>query len=904
MLTIDAFMKNLLSILVLLCLVTMSAAQQSAQSTLSLDLNRASFQDLVGVVERQTPYRVFYDAALMDSLQITKRVQNSPIERVLADVLEPYGFYANFLSSGRIYVTPATVLSTSLVGVPFRDGLDSAGRVEAVGGAGLGHLSDFRGDTTETVIAVENRLFEFGTRGQSGSDRVLTGYVRDANTGNPLPMTSIQVQGTSQVVLTDQQGYYSLTIPQERSTVLFSSVGKKDTQRQLLMYGSGRLDVSLENRVYALDEVMVSGTAGTGVTRTQMGVERLALATIRQTPTVFGEADVVRIVLNLPGVQSVGEAASGFNVRGGSTDQNLVLFNDATIYNPSHFFGFFSAFNPDAVSSIELYKSSVPARFGGRLASVLDVSAKEGNRQQVAGSGGIGLLTGRMTLEGPLGPKTSFLVGGRSTYSDWLLSLIPDESFRNSRASFYDGNIQLTHDINDDNFLYLVGYFSNDYFGLSADTTYQYQNLSFNAKWKSIYNTRLNSVLTLGMDGYEFQMSNTYRAATAHDLDYRIRQVFAKLDLHHNLNERHQLLYGFSTIRYQIDPGAIRPVGEFSEMIEDVLPQEEALESALHVTDVWQVNDRFTLDLGLRYSMFNALGSASKTYHAPEWRVSGRYILSPKSSMKLGYNSLMQYIHMLSNTTAITPTDTWKLSDAHIRPQYGDQFSLGWYRNFDSDRIETSVELYYKRMEDYLDYKGGARLLMNRQIHEDVLGTEARAYGAEFLIKKQTGRLNGWLSYTYSKVEQRTVDVPVEQRINGGAYYPSNHDKPHNVTLVGNYKFSHRFSFSLNGTYSTGRPITLPVAQYEMGGITRVYYSDRNQYRIPDYFRIDAAFNIEGNHKVKKLAHSSWTLGVYNLTGRENPFSVYYQSEGTGIQGYQLSVFGSQIPFLTYNFKF
>lgn len=868
--------------------------------TITLKLYQAPFQELVQQVEKQSDFTLFYDMSVTDSILVTVDVNNVALQSVLDQALNPHGLYATLLSRNRIFVTENQALVSSLAGVRFEDSSPEASGQEM----DISHLSDYMGDTIAQVIAIENRLFEIGIKGQTSRNRLLTGYVRDAVTGGPLSMATVEVLGYGQSVMTDQQGYFSIPIPDERSTVKFSSVGKKETQRQLLMHGSGRLDVDLHERVYALDEVVVTAAGGTGVTRTQMGIERLSMATIRQTPTVFGEADVVRVVLTLPGVQSVGEGSGGFNVRGGATDQNLVLFNDATIYNPSHFFGFFSAFNPDVISNIELYKSSVPARFGGRLSSVLDVAAKEGNRNDFSGSGGIGLLTGRLTLEGPIGKKTSFLVGGRSTYSDWLMRFIPDESYKNSSASFYDGNFQLNHELNDKNSLYLVGYLSHDAFGLSPDTSYSYQNKSANLKWKSVINDQLNSVLTVGVDAYDFNMRNTFREETAYDMSYSNRQFFGKLDLNHTINERHRLLYGISTIAYGITPGRMLPRGAVSTVLDNVMPEEQALESAIHVTDVFRVTDRFTLDMGLRYAMFNFMGDESKTYHAPEFRLSALYGVSPSASLKAGYHSLRQYIHMLSNTTAITPTDTWKLSDKYIKPQFGDQVSLGYYQNFDSDRIETSVEFYYKRMQDYLDYKGGARLLMNPEIHKDVIGTEARAYGAEFMIKKLAGRLNGWISYTYSKVEQRTVDVAAEDMINGGAYYPSNHDKPHNVTLVGNYKFSHRFSFSLNGTYSTGRPITLPIAQYDYAGNIRVFYSERNQYRIPDFFRLDAAFNIEGNHKIKKLAHSSWTLGVYNVTGRKNPFSVYYVSEPHGIQGYKLSIFGHQIPFVTYNFKF
>lgn len=885
-------------LLSIFCLIFSSSLQVVAQTNrvlpqedvkVSLQLNQVSFDQFIEQLESQVRYLFFYDRTLTDSIQVSIRTTETSLSRVLDQVLTPHGLYISVLPDNRIFITPETALTLNFDGIINQN---------------IPYLLDSQRDTAEAIVSIENRIFEFGDKDHPNPSSVLTGHVRDASSGNPIPMAKIAIEGSSQSVLTDQHGYFSIPILNERSTVLISSVGKKETQRQLLMYDNGRLDIYLDNQVYSLDEVVVAGSGNANVTRTQMGVERLTLATIKQTPTVFGEADLVGVVLTLPGIQTVGEAAAGFNVRGGATDQNLVLFNDATIYNPSHFFGFFSAFNPDAISNVELYKSSMPARFGGRLSSVLDVSAKEGNRNEFSGSGGIGLLTGRVTLEGPIGPKTSFLLGGRSTYSDWLLRLIPDESYNNSSASFYDANIQLSHHFDTENSLYFMGYLSNDFFGLTRDTTYAYQNQSVNMKWKHVYHSSLYSNVTLGYDGYEFGMGNTFRAETAYDLKYQIQQLFAKMDFHQTLSERHRLQYGLSAIRYGIQPGSFSPRGALSQIVEVVMNSETAMESALHISDVIQVTDDFTLDLGLRYSLFQNQGEYAQVYQTPEWRFSALYRISPVSSLKASYNSLAQYIHMLSNTTSITPTDTWKLSSRNIRPQRGDQAALGFYQNFNNDRIETSVEVYYKRMRDYLDYKGGATLLMNPDIHLDVIGTEARAYGVELLIKKLSGRLNGWISYTYSKVEQRTVDVPASEMINAGEYYPSNHDKPHNVTLVGNYKFSHRLSFSLNGTYSTGRPITMPIGQYEYLGTTRLYYSQRNQYRIPDFFRLDASFNIEGNHKIHKLAHSSWTVGVYNLTGRKNPFSVYYLSEPEGIKGYKLSIFGSQIPFITYNFKF
>lgn len=893
----------------------------------TLELNHAPFDSFVVALEQQTPYRFFYDQKITDSLFISIKAERVALETVLDQLLLPHELFYAIDADHRIFITERFAILTKRVQKVVADSLAIADSLVAPS-----HLTDYVIREDSTYISIENRLFEVG----SGSNpkpgpKTLSGYIKDINSGTPVSLASVSVLGHNIVVQADQSGYYSIILPEERSTIRVSSVGKKQTQRQLLMHSSGRLDIEMFDEVYTLKEVIVSAERGSNVRRTQLGVEKLSIAAIKQTPTIFGEADVIKVVLTLPGVQTVGEAASGFNVRGGATDQNLVLFSDATIYNPAHFFGFFSAFNSDVVNNAELYKGSIPARFGGRLSSVLDVSAREGNRNKIAGSGGIGLLTSRLSLEGPIGDKTSFLVGGRSTYSDWLLRLIPDEDYEHSSASFYDVNFNINHSPDDQNTVYLTGYFSNDRFSLDSTITYGYQNRNLNLKWKRIFNSKVYGVITGGFDGYRFNVSGESNPVEAYRLNYDIGQLFLKTDVNHQLSEKHDLTYGLHMIGYQLHPGTRSPIGSESIVNMQSLSTEQALESALYISDTYQVSDAFALDVGVRYSMFNFFGPGTvnqyapglprsensiigvreygsgdviKTYHAPEIRLGARYSLSPNSSIKAGYNSLRQYIHMLSNTTAISPTDTWKLSDAHIRPQFGDQVSLGFYHNFNNDAIETAIETYYKRMDDYLDYKSGALLLMNETIETDVIGTEARAYGVEFLVKKLSGKLNGWASYTYSRVEQRTVDADPSEMINGGAYYPSNFDIPHNFTLIGNYKFSHRISFSLNLTYRTGRPITLPISRYHYAGSERVHYSNRNQYRIPDFFRTDASFNIEGNHKIKKLAHSSWSVGVYNVTGRRNPFSVYYESSGGQISGYRLSVFGHQIPFITYNFKF
>ena len=730
---------------------------------------------------------------------------------------------------------------------------------------------------------------------------------------------------------TDAYGYYTLMLPPGRHELNIQGIGMKDSRRQIVIHSDGKLDIELEEQVYALKEVTISSEKIANVRNTSLGVERLKVKDIKNIPTAFGEVDIMRVVMSLPGVKSVGEASSGFNVRGGATDQNLILFNDGTVYNPTHLFGFFSVFNPDVVKDMELYKSSIPAKYGGRISSVLDINGREGNKKELKGSASLGLLTSRVTLEGPLfSEKTSFIVAGRTTYSDWILKKLPEKSgYKDGNAGFYDLNASINHRFDERNNLYLNGYYSHDRFRFDTNQRYAYQNANGSVKWRRIFSDRLTGVFTAGYDHYSYTTRDTENQAEAYDLSFRIDQGYGKFDFTHYLNDKHTLDFGLSSIYYNLQPGEYKPYGGESLVLEDVMQREKALETAIYLGDRWDITPRLSVNAGIRYSLFNvigprlyntydesqlpSLGSVTghveksglvKTYHGPEVRLSARYSFDNDFSVKAGFNMMRQNIHKLSNTTIMSPTDTWKLSDMNIKPQTGMQVAAGLYKNFMNNLIEVSLEGYYKKMKDYLDYRNGAELMMNHHIETDVLRTEGQAYGVELMVKKSSGKLNGWVSYTYSRTKLRQNDPMILNPVNNGDWYPADFDKPHDLKFVGNFRFTHRFSFSLNCDYSTGRPITLPVSKYHYGGGEFVYYSDRNRYRIPDFFRMDASFNIEPSHHLTLLTHSSISIGVYNLTGRKNAYSVYYISEGGKLKGYRMAIFGMPIPFISYNIKF
>ncbi|MET0636966.1 MAG: carboxypeptidase-like regulatory domain-containing protein [Chitinophagaceae bacterium] len=915
----------LLSIIMLATAIA-GSAQQNSRENVSGKYEGVYLIDFVNQLESITTYKFFYDSPALDSVKISVTADNEPMNTVLERALKNTGLSFAISFPDKIFVTRGLSINGQLPNSLFQ------ANPLARSGPASDSTVEFALEKKKIRPAQENKLYEIGIKSNKlQGTAIINGTIRNAKSGEPLINASVFIDSRYSTV-TDAYGNYSLTVPAGKYILNILGIGMKDTKIQLAIYSAGSLDVAIQEQITTLKNVTVNSRKSANVSRVQMGVERLNIENIRKIPSLFGEADILRVITSLPGVKTVGEASTGFNVRGGSADQNLILFNDATIYNPSHFFGMFSAFNPELVKDIELYKSSIPAKYGGRLASVLDINSREGNKKTITGSAGIGVITSRMNLEGPIGKgeNTSFIFGGRTTYANWLMKLLPDE-YSDSRASFQDFNAGLSHRIDSNNNLFFSGYYSRDGFSLDSDTSYSYNNMNFTLKWKHSFSNRLSATLTTGIDQYDYKVNSDENKVNAFDLKFGIRQLFAKADFIYYRNQQHSFDFGLSALNYKLHPGSYKPTGEGSIVTPDIVEDEQAIESAVYLTHRYNPSNKISLSTGIRFSLFGYLGPQDvshyaenaprtdanrlgntlygkgkliKQYYAPEYRFSARYSFTPSFSVKAGFNTQRQYIHMLSNTTSIAPTDIWKLSDPNIQPQQGQQVSFGLYKNLKEGTIETSVEVYYKKIRNYLDYKPGAELLLNHTIETDVVGTRGKAYGVEFLIKKTAGKLNGWVSYTYSRILLQSDDPDLALRVNNGEYYPANYDKPHDITFTGNFRVNHRFSLSLNSTYSTGRPITIPVGRYYYAGSPRVLYSERNSYRIPDYFRTDFSMNIDGNHKVHQKTHNSWTIGAYNLLGRKNPYSVYFVSEGGAINGYKMSIFGSIIPFINYNIRF
>ena len=760
--------------------------------------------------------------------------------------------------------------------------------------------------TENQEIGSVNKVYTIGDPSVvfTGSRAVLSGYVRSIESREPLAGIFVMVTSTGLNVSTDLHGFYRIPIPLGKANLELKGYGLEDTPLMLDVFGDGTLDIVMKEKVYSLRSVVVSAESNQQRRSSFVGVEKILINRIKHIPAAFGEADVMKVVLTLPGVKTVGESSGGFNVRGGATDQNLILFNEGTLYNPTHLFGLFSAFNPDVVSDIELYKSTIPAKYGGRISSVLEVNSRQGNSKKITGSAGIGLLTSKLHLEGPIvKDKTNFIVGARTTYSNWILRLLPENSgYRDGSANFYDFTAGLSQKINNANTVYLYGYYSGDSFSFSKDTSYRYNNVNLAVKWRSTFSTNHSMTLSAGYDRYRHSVEESSNYVNAFEMRFALEQFFVKANFNWLINEKHTLSYGLNATSYNVSPGEIVPK-ESSEVSPDKVNIESAWESALYVNDKWDITNRFSVDLGIRYTLFSTPQSTNY-YHGPEYRVSARYMFDNNLTIKGGFNSMRQNIHMLSNTVSTSPIDIWKLSDAHLVPQTGWQAAAGIYQDFFHNQIEVSLEGYYKMINHYLDYKSGAIINMNKHIEEDVLETTGRAYGVEVMVKKPAGKLNGWLAYSYSKTMLKEAGEKEMYEINGGKWYPASYDKPHDVKVVANYKFTQRYSFSANVDYASGRPVTVPVGVYYYSGGYRLAYSGRNQYRIPDYFRFDVAFNIEPSHNLKLWTHSVITFGVYNVTGRKNAFSVYYANKDNQIKGYKLSVFGAQIPYINYTIKF
>ncbi|MDR1115511.1 MAG: TonB-dependent receptor [Tannerella sp.] len=750
----------------------------------------------------------------------------------------------------------------------------------------------------------------------------LKGKVFERSSGEPLVSALIRVKESSLATLSDDEGNYLLRFDKKGVyTVSASYVGFSEVNKKVELRRNQTLDFFLDNNIQ-LEEVLVTSTApNERVKSLTMGVEKLSAVEIKQMPALMGEVDVIKAIQLLPGVQTASEGGSGFSVRGGSPDQNLILIDNTTVYNASHLMGFFSIFNNDVLSGIDLYKGDMPLKYGGRLSSLLDVRTKSDHPERFKGVGGIGLISSRLTMEGPVGEKTSWLAGGRRSYADLFLKLSSDEALRKSSVYFYDFNAKMTHRFSNDDIIDIGGYYGKDNFGAEPGD-FHYGNGAASVSWRHVYSRMLSSKVSFNVSNYDYGLRSKLEGAKA-TWESSITDYMLRLDMTHSINEMWNLTYGLSSILHRFKPGFAKmdTSSEGESAINYKVEGSNALEHGVYLSNEQKLSETLSVKYGVRLSAFQNMGKGTVYHYNDDYRVTDSLIyksgeiyntymaLEPRlgfawrfgenSSLKGNYLRNAQFMQLANNSASGSPLDVWFPASPNIKPQVVDMFSVGYFRNLDDNTYETSVELYYKKQKNVIDFAEHANLMLNKKLEGEVRTGRGEAYGAEFMIRKNKGRLTGFVNYTLSRSE-RTIPG-----VNKGKTYLSPYDKTHNLNIVANYELSRKCSFSAIWVYATGNPTTYPSGRFEVEGEYFPVYSGRNEYRRPDYHRLDLSFTYIPRPDSGKRWRGEWNVSLYNAYGKKNPWMITYdQNEDTGLPYAEMMYLFGVVPSITYNFKF
>lgn len=750
----------------------------------------------------------------------------------------------------------------------------------------------------------------------------ISGFIRDAQTGESLTGAIVYPRENPAIgISSNSYGYFSLTLPDGKYSLIIQFMGYKTQVISVDLKENTRINIDMEEESIALKEITITGEKkNTNIVRNEL-ISKINVKEIQNIPVILGEKDILKTIQLLPGVAPAGEGNAGFYVRGGGVDQNLILLDEAPVYNPSHLLGFFSTFNSDAIKDITLYKGGFPAEYGGRLSSVVDIQMNEGNNKKYHLSGGLGLIASRLAVEGPLfNSKGSFMIAARRTYADLFLKLLsrkgPDSTARKSSLYFYDLNMKANYEFSSKDRLYFSCYLGRDNFNFGGAIGLDWGNVTATTRWNHIINDKLFSNTSLIFNKYSYRFNvgvgNFTMKVISEIKDWNIKE-----DLHFYLNSDNTIKFGFNTIYHtfvpsKVDSSAILRVRS--------MDNKYAIENAVYISNEQTLSPHLKLTYGLRYSVFSSIGPGTvytynsvadivdsssypggkifNTYGGLEPRLLINYIINDSGSIKLSYARTRQYLHLLSNTTSTTPFDLWVPSNINILPEIADQYTIGYFRNFKNNMFETSVELYYKNLDNQIDYRNGANLILNNKVESQLVFGRGWAYGAEFLIRKKYGRLTGWISYTLSKTNRQFPDI------NGGKVYLAKQDRPNNIAIVGMYELNQKLTFSATWIYISGNVVTFPSGRYLVDGNIVPYYTERNGYRMPDYHRLDLGLTWQR----KKTAHfeSSWNFSIYNAYGRSNAYAINFQQDPnnpTKMQAVQLSLFRF-VPAITYNFKF
>ena len=773
-------------------------------------------------------------------------------------------------------------------------------------------------------------LFLFSMGGSFAKQVTISGYIKDAGNGEGLIGATCYIPEIQDGGISNQYGFYSITIPDGSHKINYSFIGYETQSINLYVKKDTVLDIFLVEKTRQLEDVVVTGTKkDRNVESIEMSMEKLPVRLVKKLPSFMGEVDILKTITLLPGIQNGGEGSSGLYVRGGGPDENLLILDEAPVYNASHLMGFFSVFNSDAIKDIQVYKGGIPAEYGGKASSVIDITMNDGNSKEFTGQAGIGNISSRLTLEGPIiKDKWSFILSGRRTYADVVGRLIGIEELKGNKLYFYDLNLKTNIQFSHKDRLFISAYSGDDNFKLGESIYMRWGNITGTARWNHIYNGKLFSNTSIIYSKYDYNLGVPGNSADQFDWNSQVVDYNFKEDFSWFMNANNQINFGLNLIKHHFEPGNIDAnEGSFFQPLE--LTNYNAIDGSVYISNEQKIGRTLTLKYGLRASAFQQIGEgkvreymnpdapksdeaiSEKTYKKGEKignayinfepRFSAKLTTGETSSIKASYNRMVQNLHLISNTNSPSPLDIWLPTSKYIKPLVSNQVAAGYFRNFNNNTIETSVEVYYKDMQNVLDYKDGAELFLNEDLETELLTGKGYSYGLEFLAKKQAGQFTGWLSYTLSKSMRK---IP---GINNGKAYPSTYDRTHDLSLVTNYQINDRISVSANWVFSTGNPATFPVAKYDVQGNTLFFYSERNGNRIPDYHRLDLSANFNSKKNEYRKVKRTWNVSFYNVYARRNAYSIYFRQNEDNpsiIEATRLSIIGTIIPSVTYNITF
>jgi len=910
---------------VILIMFSTAVKAQSLNEKFVCHVKDIPFSDFCKIIFKQTSVKIYYQENWVSNLKVTLNTEGiNPLEAV-EQALNGTKLQVSVWNNA-LLLLPDEKLILSLPKYNFNGRKDniSDSRGNALTESEQRYLTGRKTDKIQ-VLQIGNKSSAI-----SGSKAKILGRILDEETGEPLFCATIYITETKSGAVSDINGFITLALAPGSYNALFEYLGYEKKRLQIDVLSDGNFSLSIKKAIIQIKELTVFGDRQMNIRSKDPGLDKISVKAIRELPMMMGERDILKISVTLPGIVSIGEGSTGLNVRGGGADQNAFYINKVPIYNTSHLFGFFPAFNADIIKDFSIYKGHIPAQYGGHLSSVFNIITRQGNRKNFTVRGGISPITGNLVVEGPLKKDTSsFILSARSSYSDWILKRIKDIDLRQSNAGFNDFSAGLNYDIQKTQ-ISLFAYHSFDRFKLAELNSYEYTNNGTSASFSRNFTNSLRGEVSLIGSQYTFSTIDKQEVSKAYEHTYKMEHFEVRVDFKQMINDKNTLEYGFGSILYKLNRGNVQPYGELSYHKKNDLGKEQGVESSVYITEVCDVFPWLNVTSGIRYSIFNPIGAKDvyrydpnqqmdirnitdtlsfarnqviKWYHEPDLRIALNFKTDSDGSIKLAFNRMHQNLFMLNTTAAIAPNTQWKLADYHLLPSKSYQVSAGIFRSFTENGLEASAEMYFKQTENYPEFRDGADFLNNPNVETAVLQGRQNAWGVEFFLKRSLRKAEGWVSYTYSHSNIKIDDPKEWLKINNGESYPANFDIPHSLNLVLNYHISRRITIAAIIAYQTGKPVTYPVSVYFINELPILDYSKRNAYRIPDYFRTDFSFAVEGNLRKKKLVHSSFIFSLYNATGRDNPYSVYFKTENGLIRGYKYSVVAVPVFTATWLFK-